>query len=83
MGIGTILRQLGRIEAQQPDAILPKAEAVAIARTSRAGNGRRWLIERCCDDGRYSQHPDGQQRPAGATKQRFALVESRPDFTTR
>jgi hypothetical protein len=82
-GIGTALRQFRCIQAQQPDAIRPQSEAIAIARASRAGNGRRGPVQRRCHERRDSQHPYGQQRPAGATKQRFALVESRPDFTTR
>jgi hypothetical protein len=82
-GIGTVLRQFGCIQAQQPDAILPEAQAIAIAGARRAGNGCRWLIEGGRDDRRDGQQPYRQERPDGAAKQRFVLVESRPDFTTR
>jgi hypothetical protein len=83
IGMGAILRQLGRIKAEQPDAVLPEAEAIAVAGAGGTRTRLRRLIERGRDDCRGDQKPDGQERPAGAAKQRFALVESRPDFTTR
>lgn len=81
--MGAILRQLGRIEAEQPDAVLPKTQAIAVAGASGTGNRRRWLVERSRNHCRGNQEPDGQERSTGAAKRRFVLVESSPDFTTR
>lgn len=83
IGIGAILGQFGRVKAQKPDPVVTEAQAIAIAGPTGPGQGRRRLIEGSRHYRRGDQQPNGQQRPAGAAKQRLALVESGPDFTTR
>ena len=83
IGVDTVLRQLGRIEPQQSDAILAQPEAVAIAGATEARNGRWRLIECSRNHRRQSQQANGEKRPDGAAKETVALIESGPDFTTR
>ncbi len=83
IGIGAVLGQLGRVNTQEPDAVFPKAKAVAIAGTAQPDD-RRWrLIEGRRHQCRNGKQPDGQERSARAAKERFAMAESRQDFTTR
>lgn len=83
VGIGAVLRELRCVNTQEPDAVLAEAEAVAVAGTAEPGN-RRWrLIEGSRDQCSSGKQPDGQERPARAAKERFAMAESTQDFTTR
>lgn len=59
IGIGALLRQLGRIKAQQPDAVIAKSEAVAVAGTAQPRNRRRWLIEGGRDHRSKGEQADG------------------------
>lgn len=83
IGIGAVLGQLRRVKTQEPDAVLVEPEAVAIAGTAEPRNRWRRLIEGSRHQRRNSKQRDGQQRSARAAKERFAMAESRPDFTTR
>ena len=83
VSIGAVLGQLGRVNTQEPDAVLAEAEAVAVAGTAEPRN-RRWrLIEGSGQQCRSSKQPDGQERPARAAKERFVMAEPTQDFTTR
>lgn len=83
IGASAILRQLRRVQAQQPDAVLTKAETVAIAGAAEPGDWRWRLIEGGSDHGRRGEHSDRQERTGRATKETVTMVESMKDFTTR
>jgi hypothetical protein len=83
IGTGAVLAQLRRVEAQEPDTTFPQAEAVTVTGAAVAGNRRGRRIERGRNQRRNGQQANGQERPAGATKERVAMAKSAPDFITR
>ena len=83
IGRGAILRQFGRIQTEQADAIGAEPEAVAVADAAEPGNGRRRPIERSRDQRQNAENDDGQNGPAGAAEDGIAVVLSTQDFTAR
>jgi len=83
IAIGAVLAQFGRIEAEQPDAIIAQAEAVAVAGLTTSRHGRRRRFQRRGDDANHGEDEYCQERPAGAAKDGIALGLSTQDFTAR
>lgn len=83
VGAGALLRQFGRIQAQQADALVAQAKAVAITDAPLPPD-RRWrLIEGRGKHSQRRQNGDGQQRPTGRAKDGVVFGLSTQDFTAR
>ena len=80
---GTVLRQLGSVEAEQADAIPAETETVAIAHAAKARHGRRRPIERRRDECEGGQDHERENGPARTAKDGIAPASSLQDFTTR
>ena len=80
---GAILRQFGGIEAQQANAIVAEAEAVAVAGAGEAGNRRRRTIQRGSDQRQHGQNRYGQDGSAEPAKDTIASASCLQDFTAR
>jgi hypothetical protein len=83
IGVGAILLQFGRIEAEQANTVLVETKAVAIAGARLPRDGRRRLIQRGGDQGQNGQNGDRQQRATGAAKDGAGRTMSTQDFTAR
>lgn len=65
-GVGAVLRQFGRVEAEQAHTILTKAETVAVAGARHAADGRRKRIQSGRSHRDNGQNGDAQNGPARA-----------------
>ncbi len=81
--VGAGLGQFGGIEAEQADAIIAQAKAVAIAGATGPRNGRRRLVESGGDNRQAGQNHDGKDRAAATGKWSVSITLSPQDFTTR
>jgi len=69
-----LLRQFGRIYAQQADAVAADPETVAIAGAGLARDRRGWPIESGRDKGQHRQGGDDQDVPAAPLEERVAVA---------
>ena len=78
-----VLRQFRRVEAEQANAIIAQAKAVAIAGAGEAGNWRRRAIQSGSDQRQHGQNRYGQEGSARAAKDGIASASWLQDFTAR
>lgn len=82
-GVDAVLGEFGRIKAEQANAVVAQAEAVAVAGARMAGYWGRRGIERRRSDSHNREDGHGQQNAARATKDGIVLGLSTQDFTAR